>query len=212
MTFAESDGRPSTCKFRSSPRRWRRGLSYSASGLGWSVLPADEIVDLVDEEDAVVGTATLRDCLEKGLLHRAVDILVLRTNGKVLLQQRSKRDLWQPGLWTLSSTGHVRRGESYKEAAARELGEELGLRSPLRAITKLLLPPFTSRGLTEREWVSLFISKTDRMATIDPMELESTEEVSLPRLRRMILGRRLTPDSKIVLRAFLKLWSGRPGT
>jgi isopentenyldiphosphate isomerase len=175
------------------------------------LLPADETLDLVDEEDAVVGTATLRDCLEKGLLHRAVDVLVLRTNGKVLLQQRSKRDLWQPGLWTLSSTGHVRSGESYKEAAARELGEELGLRSPLRWITKLLLPPMTTRGLTEREWVSLFVSETDLTATIDPVELESVEDVSLSHLRRILLGQRLTPDSKIVLRAFLKLWSGQPG-
>jgi len=158
----------------------------------------------------VVGTATLRGCLEKGLLHRAVDVLVLRTSGKVLLQQRSKRDLWQPGLWTLSSTGHVRSGESYRDAAVRELDEELGLRSPLRAITKLLLPSFTSRGLTEREWVSLFISKTDQTITIDPIELESVEEVSLSRLGRILSGPRLTPDSKVVLRAFLKSGSRWP--
>jgi len=165
----------------------------------------------VDEEDAVVGTATLRDCLEKGLLHRAVDVLVLRTNGKVLLQQRSKRDLWHPGLWTLSSTGHVKSGESYRDAAKRELDEELGLSSSLRAIRKFLLPPFMSRGLTEWEWVSLFVSKTDRTVTIDPIELESVEEVSLLRLRRMLTGPRLTPDAKVVLRAFLKSGSRRPG-
>jgi isopentenyl-diphosphate delta-isomerase len=185
---------------------------WKASSGRWWLLPADEIVDLVDEEDSVIGTATLRDCLEKGLLHRAVDVLVLRTSGSILLQQRSKRDLWHPGLWTLSSTGHVRSGESYRNAAARELCEELGLRSPLWAITKLLLPPFTSRGLTEREWVSLFISKTDLTATIDPVELESVEDVSLPQLRRILSGPRLTPDSKVVLRAFLKLWSGQPST
>ena len=175
-------------------------------------MPADEILDLVDEDDSVVGTATLRDCLEKGLLHRAVEVLVLGTNGKVLLQQRSKRDLWHPGRWTLSCTGHVKSGETYRDAAMRELDEELGLRSPLRAITKLLLPPFTNRDLTEREWVSLFVSKTDRNATIDPVELESVEEVSLPQLRRILSGPRLTPDSKVVLRAFLKSGSRRPGS
>jgi isopentenyldiphosphate isomerase len=136
---------------------------------------------------------------------------VLRTNGKVLFQQRSKRDLWQPGLWTLSSTGHVKSGESYRDAAKRELDEELGLRSPLRATAKLLLPPLTSAGLTEREWVWLFVSKTDRTATIDPVELESVEEVSLPKLKRMFSGQKLTPDSKIVLRAFLKSRGTRSG-
>jgi isopentenyldiphosphate isomerase len=129
---------------------------------------------------------------------------VLRTNSKVLLQQRSKRDLWHPGLWTLSCTGHVKSGETYREAAKRELDEELGLCSPLRAFTKLLLPPLTSGGLTEWEWVSVFVSKTDQTATVDPIELESVEDISLPRLRRMLLGSRLTPDAKVILQAFLK--------
>jgi isopentenyl-diphosphate delta-isomerase len=129
---------------------------------------------------------------------------VLRTNGKVLLQRRSKRDLWHPGLWTLSSTGHVKSGESYRDAAKRELDEELGLQSPLRAITKLLLPPITSRGLTEWEWVSLFVSKTDETAIVNPVELESVEEVPLPRLKRILSGQRLTPDAKLILRTFLK--------
>jgi 8-oxo-dGTP pyrophosphatase MutT (NUDIX family) len=92
----------------------------------------------------------------------------------------------------------------------RELREELGLRSPLRAVTKLLLPPFMSQGLIEREWVSLFISKTDSTAAIDPVELESVEEVPLPQLRRMLSGPRLTPDARVVLRAFLK--SGSRGS
>jgi isopentenyldiphosphate isomerase len=114
-------------------------------------------------------------------------------------------------LWTLSCTGHVKSRERYRDAAERELDEELGLRSPLRAFTKLLLPPFTSRGLTEWEWVSLFVSRTDRSPTIDPVELESVEEVSVPRLRRMLHGPRLTPDARIVLSAFLKPGSRRPG-
>jgi len=104
----------------------------------------------------------------------------------------------------LSCTGHVKRGESYREAARRELFEELGLKSPLRASKKILLPSFSSKGLTEREWVSLFISESDKPANIDPVELEIVEEVSRSRLVRMLRGSRLTPDAKILLRNFLK--------
>jgi len=167
-------------------------------------MPADEDLDLVDEEDKVIGAAALGDCLERGLLHRAVAVLVLRPDGRFLMQQRSKRDLWHPGLWTLSCTGHVKKGETYRAAAKRELVEELGLRIPLKEFTKMLLPPIFSKGLTEREWVTLFVSSTDQNVTIDPVELESVGEVSPSKLRRMMTGSRLTPDARILLKTFLK--------
>jgi isopentenyl-diphosphate delta-isomerase len=173
-------------------------------------MPGDEPLDLVDENDKVIGVAALRSCLEQGLLHRAVAVLVLRSTGRILLQQRSKRDLWHPGLWTLSCTGHVREGETYRAAARRELAEELGLRSPLRVFSKLLLPPISSRGLTEWEWVSLFISKSDQHVTADPAELETVKEVSTSELRRMLAEPRLTPDAKILLGAFLRSHGKQP--
>ena len=120
------------------------------------------------------------------------------------MQQRSKLDLWHPGLWTLSCTGHVKKGETYRAAAKRELVEELGLRIPLKEFTKMLLPPIFSKGLTEWEWVTLFVSSTDQNVTIDPVELESVGEVSLSKLRRMMTGSRLTPDARILLKTFLK--------
>ncbi len=166
-------------------------------------MAASEKVDLVDEQDRDVGEATLGECLRKGLLHRAVAVLVVRTDGRMLLQRRSRRDMWHSGRWTLSCTGHVRKGETYRAGARRELLEELGLRSALRPRTKLLLPPIHSHGMTEWEWVSLFTSKTDGEARVDPIELEAVEEVNVAELKRMLWGRRLTPDAKIILRAYL---------
>ncbi|HMD78774.1 MAG TPA: isopentenyl-diphosphate Delta-isomerase, partial [Nitrososphaerales archaeon] len=68
-------------------------------------MPGLEEVDLVDDDDLVIGSARLSDCLAKGLLHRAVAVLVLRRTGTVVLQRRSESDLWNPGLWTISCTG-----------------------------------------------------------------------------------------------------------
>ena len=165
-------------------------------------MSGDEEVDLVDASDQVVGSAPLRACLEQGLLHRAVAVLVVRSNGSLLLQQRSRNDLWHPGLWTLSSTGHVRKGETYARAARRELEEELGMAARLRRISKVLLPAITSGRLTEREWVSMFTTVSDRSPRIDPVELEQVEEVSKLRLARMLNGPELTPDAKILLAAY----------
>ncbi len=167
-------------------------------------MAGDEIVDIVDERDAVTGSATIRECLERGLLHRAVAVLVIRSDGKFLLQQRSKRDLWHPGLWTLSSTGHVRSGEAYDKAAARELEEELGLRAKLGCLGKHLLPPIQSAGLTEREWVTCYAARTDLPCTVDSSEVETVKEVDEPQLRRMFDDGTMTPDSVFLLSDYLR--------
>jgi len=167
-------------------------------------MPAGEMVDIVDGRDAVIGTATIGDCLAKGLLHRAVAVLVVRRNGKFLLQQRSKDDLWHPGLWTLSSTGHVKAGEAYDEAAVRELSEELGISARLVRLGKQLIPPIQSGGLIEREWVNLYSARTDKPCRIDRAEVEDVKEVATPRLRRMFKDGSMTPDAVILLTQYLE--------
>ncbi|MDA4124514.1 MAG: NUDIX domain-containing protein [Thaumarchaeota archaeon] len=166
-------------------------------------MPGDEVVDAVDEDDRVVGKATLADCLNEGLLHRTVGVIVSRTNGRVILQRRSREDLWHPGLWTLSSTGHVKKGESRTKAARRELLEELGLRGKLVHLSKILLPAIRSRGMTEREWVSVYGTQTNAEVKINPVEVDSVQEFTSQELRRMLSGHRLTPDARIILRAYL---------
>jgi isopentenyldiphosphate isomerase len=167
-------------------------------------LANDEEVDEVDNEDHVVGVATIDRCLREGLLHRAVAVLVKRKSGAVVLQQRSRNDSWHPGMWTISCTGHVRRGESYQQAAVRELSEELGLKSKVEEFRKFLLPPISSNGLTELEWITLFTTYTDAPLTIDAVELESALEVRQPELKKILTDWPLTPDARMILGEYMK--------
>lgn len=164
---------------------------------------ARESVDIVDEKDAVIGRATLRKCLEQGLLHRAVAVIVARPGGKILLQKRSMGDSWHPGLWTLSCTGHVKRGETYESAATRELKEELSLEANLTPVGKRLLPPFTEGALTEREWVAVFTAASEGAVTPDPMEVESAREFSQSDIKVLASRNELTPDAVIILDEFV---------
>jgi len=169
-----------------------------------TAMPGTEEVDIVDDDDAVIGGAPLSDCLEKGLLHRAVAVLVRRSSGSYVLQRRSESDLWNPGMWTISCTGHVRRGESYLQAAARELSEELGIGGSLRLLFKLKLPPIREGSFTEHEWTTFFITATDDPVTPDPQELSGVRELSKAELERMVEGGSLTEDAKILLRRYLR--------
>ncbi len=87
---------------------------------------AEEIFDVVDEHDAVIGRETRRCVHQLGLKHRAVHVLVFNARGDLFLQKRSMlKDNW-PGVWDSSSSGHVDAGEDYDACAVRELREELG--------------------------------------------------------------------------------------
>lgn len=58
----------------------------------------DEIFDVVDESDRVVGQATRAEVHRRRLLHRAVHIVVSDGRGNVVLQKRSLAKDTCPGL------------------------------------------------------------------------------------------------------------------
>lgn len=105
----------------------------------------DELFDVVNEQDEVVGQASRREVHEGNLLHRAVHILVFNKHRDCLLQKRSLLKDRQPGLWDSSAAGHLDAGESYEEAAERELEEELGI-STSRLVRLAHLKPSSDTG------------------------------------------------------------------
>ena len=53
----------------------------------------DELLDVVDENDNVIGQATRKECHEKGLLHRISISLVLDKNFRIFAGKRSKTNI-----------------------------------------------------------------------------------------------------------------------
>ncbi|MDH5356922.1 MAG: NUDIX domain-containing protein, partial [Gammaproteobacteria bacterium] len=86
-----------------------------------------ELLDVVDENDIVVGVKTRGEIHAKALMHRAVHILVFNSQGELFIQKRAMTKDENPGQWDSSSAGHVDSGETYLQCAIRELKEELGV-------------------------------------------------------------------------------------
>ena len=88
---------------------------------------SEEIFDVVNERDEVIGQAPRREVHARGLWHRAVHILVFNAKGETFLQKRSMLKDTHPGTWDSASSGHVDAGEDYDPCALREVREEIGL-------------------------------------------------------------------------------------
>ena len=100
--------------------------------------PAAEAFAVVDATDRVVGAAPRATVHANNLLHRAVHILLFNDAGELFLQKRSRLKDRHPNVWDSSAAGHVDAGEEYDRAADRELAEELGVRTVLERVAKLL--------------------------------------------------------------------------
>ncbi|MCP5516388.1 MAG: NUDIX domain-containing protein [Verrucomicrobiales bacterium] len=95
---------------------------------------SDEIFEIVNERDEVIGQAPRREVHRRGLRHRAVHVLVFNRAGELFLQKRSMLKDCFPGTWDSSASGHLAVGETYDACALREVVEELGwhMESPRR--------------------------------------------------------------------------------
>jgi len=91
-----------------------------------------EEFDVLDENGNKTGEKQLRSIVHKtGLWHRTVHVWFYRLNVnkevELLLQKRAPNKPSFPNMWDISSAGHITTGDNSKEAAIREVQEELGL-------------------------------------------------------------------------------------
>lgn len=91
----------------------------------------DERLDVINEQDEVVGSATKSEIYAQRLPHRIVHVLVSNHQDGILLQLRSPHVSFRPNHWSTAAGGHVQSGEGWLTAAQREYFEELGVTSPL---------------------------------------------------------------------------------
>ncbi len=140
----------------------------------------DEILEVVDENDNVVGTARRGDIHAQGLLHRAAHVLVFDQRGRLYLQKRSMNKDTHPGKWTTSASGHVDPGEDYQSAARRELAEELGLELDIDFVGLIKACPGT-----EGEFTTVYRAVTNKEPRPNPEEISRGEFFELSEARRL---------------------------
>ena len=140
--------------------------------LGRAATPApapEEIFDIVNDNDEVIGQMPRRLVHRDGHKHRAVHVLVFDSRGRIFLQKRSMTKDTFPGAWDSSASGHVASGEDYAACAVRELREELGWSDPVppRPLFKI-----AACAETGQEFVWVYQAASEGPFTLHPEEIE----------------------------------------
>jgi len=158
----------------------------------------DELFDVVDKHDRVIGQATRAEVHRRKLWHRAVHAWVFNAAGQIFLQKRSMRKDMAPGRWDSSCSGHLDAGESYDAAILRELREEIGLH--LKSVPAQVLAE-RACAATGWEFVQVYRTQSEGPFTLHPAEIEAGAWVD-----EATLDRRMRESPAKFAPAFFHLW------
>lgn len=91
----------------------------------------EEVLDLVNDHDMVIGTVTREEVARQGMdlpgFVRAANVFVINSKGEIWVPRRSPHKKTAPNGLDYSAGEHVQAGETYLAAMLRGLREELNL-------------------------------------------------------------------------------------
>lgn len=151
-----------------TPANWKLKYNFNMANT--------DIVDIVDEKNNIVGSTDVATAHDKKLMHRVVGVFVFDTSGDLFLQKGNKY-----GKFDISVGGHVQKGETYEDAAQREMFEELGLVAQIYHVSTFL--PKEARlnhywaiftAITPTDWK---FKKTEEVSSLEKISLEKIKEM-----------------------------------
>jgi len=145
---------------------------------------SDELLDIVDDIDLVIGQEWRAVVYQCGLQHRGIHIFLVTPEGKLLVQQRSRQRETSLLALDCSVSEHVKAGEGYRKAAIRGLTEEMGIQAAnIHALIKFKM----EYGPNDRQICHLYEGLVvPSRVRFDPVEIERIGCYGLDELEELI--------------------------
>jgi isopentenyldiphosphate isomerase len=159
-----------------------------------------DFLTVVDGNDVVLGYSTKDDIKKRGLNCRCVQVFLFNADDELLVCKRPESKKVFPGKWS-SVMGFVRRGESYEDAAIREVREEIGLDAKLKRVTKFSVMDGASRLFQE-----VYMGAVSDKVKPDKTEISEFKFLKIRDLRtEMVMGSgKYAPPFCEAVRAYMK--------
>lgn len=149
------------------------------------VAKGESMRDIVNRDDEVVGQADKSEFGPNGHICRVAFIMLSNSKGQLLLHQRSANKKAYPLYWSGAAAGHLNAGETYDQAAHREMHEEIGVAANLEFVGK-----FYSHE--DREMVGVFLGRYDGEVNVEPHEVAQVRYFTPAELDRERPGMQVT--------------------
>ncbi|XP_075982887.1 uncharacterized protein LOC142981090 [Anticarsia gemmatalis] len=181
----------------------------------------NELCLLVNEQDAITGSATKRECHKIGpdgslLLHRAFSVLLFNSAGELLVQKRASQKVTYPDCFTNSCCSHPLLINSQPEdvitAAIRRLNTELGIpseqlkREDFTLIGRILYMDTGDGVWGEHELDYVLIIQRDVDVTPNPDEIAEIQYISKDNFDSFMDNLKVTPWFKLLHQHLMRHW------
>jgi len=161
-----------------------------------------EILDLVDEQDRVLGQVVRAEAhQDPKLIHREIGIILVNSQKQIMLQKRSQYKTVNPSTWSITA-GHVPAGQDPSQVAHQELAEELGFDTELIFLVK---------RLNTYSWESHFMYYYLGLYNEEPISLSEAEVEKVQLFSQDELAKLVASSEKVNpthLPLFENFWQG----
>ncbi|MCX5071206.1 NUDIX domain-containing protein [Streptomyces sp. NBC_00513] len=164
-----------------------------------------ELVERVDEQDHVVAVVDRGKAIRERWLHRVATIVCRDGDGRILVHRRPDHASRFPGQFNWMFGGAVDVGESYEEAATRELAEELGVHAHPRFVLKFLCD-----GVISPYWLGLHEAVVTAPVQPDTKEVGWFDWLTEPGLEAIVHRSQFIPDAREAFDRYRALSAPRP--
>lgn len=160
-----------------------------------------EIMDIINEQDEVIGKTSKENIRKDNILHRGVTIILLNSKGEILIHKRTANKDIYPSTWDVLCGGGVQSGETYDQAAERETREEVGIQNPrLKFLFK-----FRYKSETDNYWTQFYSCVYDGKLEFQKEEIEKGYFVTPDNLEKMLKEKEFCHDSVEIYRKYQEM-------
>ncbi len=163
----------------------------------------DEYLDLVDEQDRVIGKKLRSEVYAENLRnYRVINAFLVNAQGKLWIPRRTAHKRLFPLCLDTSVGGHVESGETYEQSFARETSEELNI--DVEKVVWKEIGHLTPKEHDVAAFMKVYVIETDDAPTYNSDDFVSYEWLTPQEvLKKVAAGESVKPDLPKVIRALL---------